>query len=156
MDLPRRNRGYGLLLLLVLGYFLFRTFSEGNPEVAGPEVIAAHREEMAYRWTRIPPFPGSEAPEPLMEESAERILWERLQPSAATYEEARTFYDEALGLAGWERIGETREVPGFAGPIYLYRSRSYTLFLSKEAEGILLRMTWSLQPELLIDVRVKR
>ncbi|MFZ5827323.1 MAG: hypothetical protein ACOY94_23740 [Bacillota bacterium] len=152
MELSRKN--LLLLLLLVAGVFLFRQLSQDGIETPNADALAARQQEMRDYWYRIPSYPGSKAPEPQVDATPERILWERLQPSEATYEQAREFYDKELVWVGWDRVGEAKDVPGFASPVHLYRSGSYHLLLSKEPEGILLRMTWSADLDLLIDARV--
>lgn len=156
MEFSRKNLGqWGLLLLLVIGVFFYRSFKQGETEAPSPRALAGYQEEMQDLWYRIPPYPGSKAPVPLVDATPERIIWERLQPSQASYEEIRAFYDQELIWVGWQAIGETRNLPGFTGPLYLYRRDKYHLLLNKEPEGILLRMTWSADLDLQVDARVR-
>lgn len=156
MEFSRKNMSqWGLLLLLVVGVFAYRSLTPVGGSAPSPDEMTAIQEEMRGYWYRIPPYPGSKAPEPQMDATPERIIWERVQPSDATYEEAVAFYEKELVWVGWDLIGETREQTGFGSPIYIYRSGTYHLLLSKEPEGILLRMTWSKDLDLLIDARVR-
>lgn len=152
-----KNKGqWALLVLVLVGVFLYRSLSQAGDQAPNPQALAARQEEMTGYWGRISDYPGSKAPEPQVEATTERIIWERLQPSDATYEQARDFYEKELVGVGWLKVGEAKEVPGFNSPVFLFSSIDYHLFLSKEPEGILLRMTWNSQPDVLYDARIKK
>lgn len=155
--LDMKNKGtWGLLILILVGVFLYRALSQVGDQAPNLQELSNLQAEMAGLWGRIPDYPGSKAGEPQADAAPERIIWERLQPTAATYEQAREFYTQELDWVGWRRVGEAKDVPGFASPVYLYNSGPYHLFLSKEPAGILLRMTWDQQGDVLYDARIKR
>ncbi len=155
MEFLRKQKGqWALLILLLAGVFLYRELSRVDPGSITQSQVDLLVEEMSGHWYRIPDYPGSTAPDPVKEASSDRIIFERLQPSQATYEQARSFYDKELVDVGWQLIGEEDDVAGFESPAFLYRSGSYHMWMTTGKDGILLRMTWSATGDLLVDARI--
>jgi hypothetical protein len=157
MEFSKKNWGqWGLLLLLVIGVFLYRELSRAGDQVPNPQALATRQEEMAGMWDRIPGYLNKKPPEPLFDATAERIISERVEPSDASYEQVRDWYEKELLAIGWLKVGEAKDAPGFASPIFIFHNGDYDLFLNKEPEGILLRMVWNAKADVLFDARVKK
>lgn len=152
-----KNKGYWALLALILvGLFLYRSLWQTGEQAPSRQQLSVLQEEMSGHWDRIPAYPGTQAPEPQVDARPERIVWERLQPAEATYEQAKEFYSKELEDVGWHRVGEAKDVPGFASPVFLFGSGNYHLFLSREPQGILLRMTWDSRGDVLYHARIAK
>lgn|GEM_PF-6576877 len=155
MEFLRKQKGqWALLILLLVGVFLYRELSRVDPGTITQSQVDLLVEEMSGFWYRIPDYPGAASPDPVKESSSERIIFERLQPVQVSYEQARAFYDKELVGVGWQPIGEQKDVPGFESPAYLYRSGEYHMWMTTGKDGILLRMTWSATGEMLVEARI--
>lgn len=154
MDFTRQNRWqWGLLIVLAMGFFLYRTFTtSGEPT---PANLAEHQQAIRNLWVRVPPYPGAvDFSEAALTEPG-RIISERLYPASATYAAASAFYQKEFPGIGWESIGEQPHVAGFKSPVRVFRQGAYHLLLSADERGVLLRMTWTPDGNPMVDVRAQ-
>lgn len=151
-DLFRGKNQWLLLILLIVGAFVYRNFGSES-EIQGPD-LAFRQKEMQNLWLRVPPYPGSGNPSGAGVHEPGRLISARLYPVQVEYETARAFYDKELVQVGWTLIGEDKDVPDFRSPVRVYRSGDYHILLSASPAGVLLRITFSPDLDPLIDRKV--
>lgn len=152
MDLFRGRNQWLLLILIVVGVFVWRNFGP-EAESQGPD-LAFRQKEIQNLWLRVPSYPGSGNPTGGAVHEMGRIVNARLYPVQPGFEAARTFYDKELLQVGWVLIGEDKDVPGFQSPVRVYRNGDYHMLLSTSPAGVLLRITFSPDLDPLIDRKV--
>lgn len=138
-----KGRGQWILFGLVLvGLILYRTLFSAGGGGTSPEDLAAREVEINQLFERIPPYPGSQAPQKAKSLTPEAVIVEQVYPAQASYDQVKPFYVKEGPGIGWEPIGEQRNVPGFASPVQIFRSGEYHLLLTVSPTSIRLRMVW--------------